>query len=291
MVSVGMITYNHEQYIAQAIEGVLMQKTNFNYELVIGEDCSIDDTAKIILEYTTKHPVIIVPLCSYKNRGMIPNFLITLEKCKGKYFSFCEGDDYWTDPYKLQKQVDFLEANNEYGLCYGDIIVVNDDDSLLSQDPSWKDLYKSGYVFNELFIQNFIPTLTVVVRKEFLDSACKTLKSFPDLKLFDYWFWLYISMFTKFKYFNEKLAAYRDHAQGITESKEFNKENFLVMVNQIKINIIENYCNISKSKKIVPGIKEKLSLMKKAIQLFYMTPDILLSGWAKLKYLFKVLIS
>jgi glycosyltransferase involved in cell wall biosynthesis len=291
MLSVGMITYNHEPYIAKAIEGVLMQKTNFNYEFVIGEDCSIDNTAKIIIEYARKRPDIIVPLYSDINRGMIPNFIRTLEKCNGKYFTFCEGDDYWTDPYKLQKQVDFLEKNKEYGLCYGDIIIVKDDDSLLSHDPSWKFFYKSGYVFSDLFVQNFIPTLTVAVRKELLESACQTLKSFPNLKLFDYWFWLYISMFTKFKYLDEKLAAYRDHSEGITDSKEFSKENFLLMVNHIKINIIEIYCKITRSKKIVPDLKEKISLMKEVLQLFYEAPNSFIAGWIKLKYLFKILIS
>jgi glycosyltransferase involved in cell wall biosynthesis len=290
IVSVGMITYNHEQYIAQAIEAVLMQKTNFQYELVIGEDCSIDNTAKIIINYAEKYPDIIVPLFGYKNRGMIPNFVFTLEKCKGRYLSFCEGDDYWTDPYKLQKQVDFLETNPDYGLCYGDIIIVNDENSLLSYDPSWKEHYRSGYVFSDLFIQNFIPTPTVVVRKELLDSAFQTLRSFPNLRLFDYWFWLYISMFTKFKYLDEKLAAYRDHSGGITDSKDFSKENFLRMVNHIKINIIEIYCNISKINKIVPGIKEKLSLMKDALQLFYEAPNSFLAGWIKFKNLLKILL-
>mgnify|MGYP001248218371 CR=1 FL=1 len=121
LVSVHMITYNHEKYIAQAIEGVLMQKTNFLFELVIGEDCSTDSTRVICKEYADRYPNIIKLLPDAgKNLGMMENAIRTTMACTGKYIALCEGDDYWTDPYKLQKQVDFLEAHNDYGLTNTD---------------------------------------------------------------------------------------------------------------------------------------------------------------------------
>ncbi|MDF1549683.1 MAG: glycosyltransferase, partial [Bacteroidales bacterium] len=116
--SVCMITYNHEKYIGQAIEGVLMQKTNFDIELLIGEDFSNDNTRNICMGYKNKYPDKIKLLLREKNIGMMRNFIQTLNTCKGKYIALCDGDDYWTDPLKLQKQVDFLEANPEYALCY-----------------------------------------------------------------------------------------------------------------------------------------------------------------------------
>jgi len=118
MVSVLMITYNHESYIAQAIEGVLMQKTDFAIEIVIGEDCSTDRTREIVLDYQKKYPELIRVIISDNNVGMMNNSKRTMAACRGKYMAICEGDDYWTDPYKLQKQVDFLEANEDCTLCF-----------------------------------------------------------------------------------------------------------------------------------------------------------------------------
>lgn len=111
IVSVCMITYNHEPYIAEAIEGVLMQKTNFQIELIVGEDCSTDRTREICKIYKEKYPDLIKLRLPENNLGVMPNFIENLQACTGKYIAICEGDDYWTNPLKLQKQVDLLEAD------------------------------------------------------------------------------------------------------------------------------------------------------------------------------------
>ena len=118
IVSVVMITYNHEKYIQQAVEGVLMQQTDFPIELIIADDASPDQTEKIVTTIKKKHPNgnWIKYTRHLQNKGMTENFMWALGQAQGKYIALCEGDDYWTDPYKLQKQVDFLEANEEYGL-------------------------------------------------------------------------------------------------------------------------------------------------------------------------------
>jgi glycosyltransferase involved in cell wall biosynthesis len=118
LVSVKMITYNHAPFIAQAIEGVLQQKTNFPFELLIGEDCSTDGTREIVFDYQKKYPDIIRVVTSDKNVGMKKNGLRTLRACQGKYVAFCEGDDYWQSPFKLQKQADYLESHPECGMVY-----------------------------------------------------------------------------------------------------------------------------------------------------------------------------
>lgn len=118
-VSICMITYNHGLYIQQAIESVLMQQCNFPIELVVGEDCSIDDTLQICQKFALTHPQIKL-LPSEFNLGMSQNSIRTLNACTGKYIAILEGDDYWIDPLKLQKQVDFLEDNKDYGLCCSD---------------------------------------------------------------------------------------------------------------------------------------------------------------------------
>lgn len=113
-----MCTYNHEKYIAQAIEGVVMQKTNFKFRLHIGEDASTDSTKNIVLNYSKKYPEIIFPVFHEKNIGPAENTKILFSKCTSKYIALCDGDDYWTDPLKLQKQVDLLESNDNIGLVY-----------------------------------------------------------------------------------------------------------------------------------------------------------------------------
>src|SRR5690606_34101688 len=123
LISVCMITYNHEAYIKQAIEGILMQQTNFDVELIIADDCSTDRTETIIRELIENHSENF-KIKYYRhdiNIGMMPNFIFSLKKCTGKYIALCEGDDYWTDPLKLQKQVDFLEGNPEYGICFHNV--------------------------------------------------------------------------------------------------------------------------------------------------------------------------
>jgi glycosyltransferase involved in cell wall biosynthesis len=119
LVSVHMITFNHEPYIERAIEGVLMQERDFPIELVIGEDCSTDGTRELVLRYQKERPDTIRVIMSGHNVGAVANELRTDRACRGKYIAFCEGDDYWHDPLKLQKQVDYLESHPEVGLVFG----------------------------------------------------------------------------------------------------------------------------------------------------------------------------
>ncbi len=129
IVSVAMITYGHENYIRQAIEGVLMQECNFEVELILCNDCSPDKTNDIIQDILKSNAKSdrIKYFNHKKNIGMMPNFIFSLQKCSGKYIALCDGDDYWTDPFKLQKQVDFLENNPDFVLCgtYNDILRKN----------------------------------------------------------------------------------------------------------------------------------------------------------------------
>jgi len=120
LVSIVCITYNHEQYIKQCLDGFFMQKTNFEYEVLIHDDASTDKTADIIRSYEKKYPSIIKPIYQLENqysKGVkLGNLLYSL--ASGKYIAVCEGDDYWTDPLKLQKQVDFMEENPDCSLCF-----------------------------------------------------------------------------------------------------------------------------------------------------------------------------
>jgi glycosyltransferase involved in cell wall biosynthesis len=161
-VSVAIITYNHGPYIRQCLEGVLMQKTNFPIEVIIGEDCSTDDTRAIIKEFEAAYPTIIKPIYHLKNVGAARNaYEFCYPKLTGKYIAICEGDDYWTDPYKLQKQVDFLEQHPECVLCFHRINRVNEHDEIFQREPE-NDQVKLYTLDN--ILKTYIPTMSAVFR-------------------------------------------------------------------------------------------------------------------------------
>ncbi|WP_320052896.1 glycosyltransferase [uncultured Acetobacteroides sp.] len=156
-----MITYNHEPYIAQAIEGVLMQKTDFPIEIIIGEDCSTDNTRVIVKEYAEKYPNIIVAQLPDKNRGMKQNFEAVLHSAKGKYIALCEGDDYWIDSMKLQIQISYLEENSTCFLCCHNSEVLLDD----NRKKIFSRIKKSRILTEKELINNWIiPTCSIVIR-------------------------------------------------------------------------------------------------------------------------------
>lgn len=127
LVSICCVTYNHAQFIRKCLDGFLMQQTDFPVEILIHDDCSTDGTTEIIREYEAKYPELISPLYEEENQyqhGKAAEIdFYNYRRARGKYIAYCEGDDYWTDPLKLQKQVDFMEANPEYSVCFHDCTV------------------------------------------------------------------------------------------------------------------------------------------------------------------------
>lgn len=214
LVSVCMITYNHESYIAQAIEGILMQKTDFQFELIIGEDFSTDKTRNICLDYERKFSGKICILQGKKNLGMIPNFIKTLDECRGKYIAICEGDDYWIDTEKLQKQVDFLESNHDFSMCFHKVEVKyeNDEAKNYISNPYQKEIS----TFEDLAEGNFIHTLSCLFRNNLFDEFPAWLKTSP---VGDYPLHLLNAQFGKIKFFDDVMGVYRINDGGIWESK------------------------------------------------------------------------
>lgn len=141
LVSICCITYNHAQFIRKCLDGFLMQKTDFPIEILIHDDCSTDGTTEIIREYEAKYPDLIFPLYEEENQyqqGKAAEIdFYNYRRARGKYIAYCEGDDYWTDPLKLQKQVDFMEANPEYSVCFHDFQIY-DLRNELWREPSYK---------------------------------------------------------------------------------------------------------------------------------------------------------
>ena len=117
-VSVCMITYNHEAFLAEALESILAQRTTFEIEVIVGEDCSTDNTRAVLLHYQRLHPHLIKPILQPHNVGYHRNFADVLRRASGEYIALLEGDDYWTSPEKLQRQSDLLDAHPEFSMCF-----------------------------------------------------------------------------------------------------------------------------------------------------------------------------
>lgn len=215
--SVCMITYNHEKYIAEAIEGILMQLVEFPFELVIANDTSTDSTNEIINDFIINHPKgnLIRYFNHSENFGMMSNFIFGLNNCKGKYIALCEGDDYWSDPFKLQKQVDFLEANIDYSLCFHETISLrhNGVENLMIKANEDKSFHLA-----DLLQRNFIPTVSSVFRS--LNVVNNLDSKFAQLSAGDWALHLLSAERGKIYYFKDCMAVYRIHSTGVWSSMD-----------------------------------------------------------------------
>ncbi|MEI8136309.1 MAG: glycosyltransferase [Bacteroidota bacterium] len=213
-VSVLLLTYNQEKYIAQAINSVLDQKVDFDFEILIGEDCSTDRTREIAKEFALNNPEKIKLVISDRNVGPVKNEKRLVEAAKGKYLAFLEGDDFWTDPLKLQKQTEFLEKNPDYGLVHGDVnhFYENAGNTQKSVNKLTGKKIPQGNVFDYLLKPDplFIKTATAFFRKELVtrhfDYELALSSNWPltDLPL-----WMDITYHSKAHYFDEVFATYR----------------------------------------------------------------------------------
>jgi RimJ/RimL family protein N-acetyltransferase/glycosyltransferase involved in cell wall biosynthesis len=215
-VSVFVMVYNHEKYIAECLEGILMQKCNFNFDIVVGEDCSTDKSREILLEYQNRYPGKFKLLLHETNIGAAKNQMEVFNGCNGKYIAMCEGDDYWIDPLKLQKQVDFLEANEDYVLIHSDIFLKNSSGeniksarNTISKIIRWPKNNDSNVV-KYLVKGNYIMTLTVLITKNALFKALENIaKNDNEIATIDYTIFLELSKLGKIHYQHEKTAVYR----------------------------------------------------------------------------------
>lgn len=228
--SVCMVTYNHEKYIKQAIESVLMQKTDFDYEVVIGEDCSTDNTRKILSQYQMRYSNRIKVINNNKNAGPAKNFIRTINSCKGKYIAYLEGDDYWTDPYKLQKQVDLLDSNPAYSMCFHTTQAFHEANHKKAYFIPSQNRKKREYVVEDILAYNFIASCSVMYRNDFFE---KLPTWFDMLKIGDWPLHILYAMHGSIGYTDEVMAKYRIHDCSNFSSKTL-IHNFLAIINTLK---------------------------------------------------------
>lgn len=280
ILSVCLITYNQKRYIRQAIEGVLMQKTNFRYKLIIGDDCSGDGTKDILISYQKKHPELIsLILHEQKNKG-IPgklNFISTLNAATGKYIALLDGDDYWTSTHKLQKQVDFLEANPDYAICCHRIYVKksNQKPKVYRDEfmPSEETDYDIGMMAK---YGNLIATPSVVYRNKLFSSLPSWFDQSP---IGDYVLHMINARYGKIRYFPEAMAVYRDHSRGAWggQSMMTNAANMIKVIDRL---LTEPF-----DESVMTGLKQQL-LKNKAIYLY----ELMQTDWDSFCSEFKVAI-
>ncbi len=206
LVSVAMPNYGQDQFISQAILGVLSQKAEFEIELIVANDCSPDNTEAIVQEIIQNHPngSWIKYTRHAENKGAIPNFAWSISQAKGKYIAICEGDDYWTDPFKIQKQVDFLENNEEYSIIFHKVKEINTSGNeayAILKSPDEEQTYN----LKHLAAGNFIHTPSVVFRKNFDELPSWIIYS----PLGDYPLHMLNAQYGLIKYLPEEMAAYR----------------------------------------------------------------------------------
>lgn len=155
-VSIVVATYNQEKYIRKTLESIVSQKTNFEFEAIVGDDCSTDGNAEIIKEFAEKYPEIIIPVIRESNLGMERNTLDIMMRAQGEYIAFIEGDDYWLDENKLQKQADFLDTHPDYVACFGLCQIVDADGVRQEQFEQWSGFMKEAGEYTLQMFQDYV---------------------------------------------------------------------------------------------------------------------------------------
>lgn len=283
LVSICCITYNQVNFISEAIEGFLIQKTSFPMEIIIHDDASTDGTAEIIRSYERKYPNLIKPIYQTENKfsqGLKVSATYVWPKARGKYIALCEGDDYWIDPSKLQSQVDFLENNPGFTIAFHNTRYLFEDGR--EEYPNKYD--KDIYTIEDLFEKNFIATASCIFRKKNVDELPTWFYKLP----FGDWSLHFINaQFGKIKYIDKVMAVYRIHSGGMwsgTWASATPEKTIEVVNHKIRLyNFLDIYFN-KKYSKIIQ--KQKMKLYYKLLN-FYLGNKIVTSDNEIIRYCLK----
>jgi glycosyltransferase involved in cell wall biosynthesis len=224
LVSVLMVTYNHANYLAEAIQGVVSQKSDFPFELIIGEDASTDDTRSIALEYQRRYPEIVRVVYSSANVGMNANGKRIFAKARGAFIAFCEGDDYWRVPHKLARQIELISADEGIGAVHTDWVRAK------QENGTWKfDLSKSvhrnvplhfleGDIFPTMHYPKILRTCTLLLRREIIVSSINSGLAKREYRFSDTVLTAYLTSLWRVAYLAEVTAVYRESPNSALRS-------------------------------------------------------------------------
>ncbi|MDM0763063.1 glycosyltransferase [Clostridium perfringens] len=265
MVSINCITYNHEKFIEQTLKSFLNQKTNFKFEILIHDDASTDNTQNIIKKYSEKYPNIIKPILQKENQYSKGTkrigYLFNTKRANGKYIAFCEGDDYWNDDLKLQKQVDIMENNKDISMCFHSAIIKDESNGSEREEKAYNKSCFSNIRDIILNGGGFCPTASLMYRNDLLED-------FPEFYLNahvgDYPLQMILASLGKVYYINEPMCVYRTKVKGSWSSRAFSKDNIfekIIKNNKNDIKLLNNF-NEFTNKKFNDFINEKIKRCK-----------------------------
>jgi glycosyltransferase involved in cell wall biosynthesis len=256
VVSVIVLSYNHKQYISECLDSLVSQHCDVSFEVLVGDDCSTDGTREIIDKYQLDYPEIVKPIYPTNNLGPNSNYLNCFKHCNGKYIAFCEGDDYWVDPEKLQKQVDFLEANPNYGgVCTNNTWY----DQKLNRFQNFIQ-EESEITFEDLVFKNSINSQTILFEKSLVQNRIDWISK---LKIGDWAVSLIITNQKPYYRLKDITAVYRVHDGGIhsLSSSEHKLKNSLKL-----IQFARTHLQLSEQRRTLLK-KSELELLKRLIAL------------------------
>lgn len=242
LVSIICIVYNHEKFIEKAIKGFLMQKTNFSYEILIHEDASTDNSAKIIKKYEEEYSDLIKAIYQKENQysqGKSP-VVNLLNIAKGKYLAFCEGDDYWIDENKLQKQIEFLENNKEYYATYHNVLIVDENNEIRKEYQKFYPLYDNHTItLNEQLFQIMIgQTASIVARNFWKDLEIQNKNEYINcLANGDKKLTFIFTCLGKVMYFKDIMSCYRRIYTGSSWNAQTKNKNLSIFIYDSVLNL------------------------------------------------------
>lgn len=259
MVSICCTTFNHEKYISEALDSFLIQRTNFSFEILLHDDASTDRTAEIIREYEKKYPDIIKPIIQTENqysKGVEVVYTYNFSRAKGKYIALCEGDDYWTDINKLQKQVDYMESNSDCSLCVhaAEKVLVNRNRIDLVRPWNGNKVFTADDVIlggGGMFSTNSMLFPTILAKK--------APEFYLKCPVGDYPLTIYLSLKGKVFYFDDIMSAYRVAVSNSWSSRmQGNLQKNIEHVKKIEemLKQVDEYSNFSYSDSIKKHITE-----------------------------------
>lgn len=271
LVSIRCLVYNHEPYLKQCLDGFVMQQTTFPFEAIVHDDASTDGSAAIIREYAEKYPHIIKPIYETENQyrkhdGSLTRIMDEAMHPGSKYVAMCEGDDYWTDPLKLQKQVDVMENDSEIGLVHTAARVFDQQQGLFKV-LSWGEPIAS---FEAELTSNRVVTLTTCFRKDLLFKyrQFRFENYSTGWKMGDYPLWLYLSYYTKTHFIEQPTGVYRILQHSASHLKDAQRlADFEISAFNVKVFFAEHFNHEYKLKELATNLVYKLidlSMLKDA---------------------------
>ena len=257
MVSVCLITYNHEQFLERCIDSILAQEVDFEYEIIIGEDCSKDATRAICEKYHQLYLDKIRLILHEKNVGLIENYISIMQEAKGEYIAVCSGDDYWCDPLKLKKQVAFLEQNIDYSMCFTNAYEESNFSWEGYQKKQFSNVEDREYKGDQIILDWIIPASSVMIRNGLLDFSFLLKRTFYAEDLVQY---LKLNEFGKLRGISDITTVYTRHENAITGNIDVSREKifnrYVVNIHSIDAELNYKYHKIIKKDLSVAYYKE-----------------------------------